>query len=374
MTQTSLLPLRAIVLSLLFHFIPATFLFADILKGFEARQRGDLETAIKEFKSSADAGDERAIRWLGSTYREYIREISKGRGESKEVVQAAIATLKPFASSGHSEAQYWLAQIYGFESNAEEKFFWLSQAAKQEHGLAQWALGNMYKAGKDWYAVKSFGVGPNYYEARKWYEKAANNGEHAAMEDLGHLYAAGRGVARDYAIAVKWFEAAIREGNSGALLALGSLYELGRGVPRDKKTAEELYSKSLSRGDPDAIRLARLRADAAKGDANAEYELGKSWFGTSGLVDDIDEALRLINKAADKFHTAAILILGYMYKNGWKVPQDYVAAHKWYNVGASLGDGKAKYERDELAKKMTPSQLADAQKLAREWMEERKNR
>ena len=64
------------------------------------------------------------------------------------------------------------------------------------------------------------------------------------MEDLGHLYASGKGVTKDYSTAIKWFEAAIREGNSGALLALGSLYELGKGVPRDQKKAEELYSKS----------------------------------------------------------------------------------------------------------------------------------
>jgi TPR repeat protein len=374
MTRTSLLPLRAIVLSLLFHPMLAAFSFADILKGFEARQRGDFETAIKEFKSSADAGDEKAILFLGNAYEDLLRETFKRQGDTKTVAQSAIAVLKPFASRGDREAQYWLAQIYGFESNDEEKFFWLGQAAKQEHGPAQWALGNMYKAGKDWYAVKSFRVGPDYYEARKWYEKAANNGEDVAMEDLGHLYASGRGVARDYAIAIKWFEAAIRDGNLGALLALGSLYELGKGVPRDKKTAEDLYSKSLSRGYFFGIRLAKLRADAAKGDTNAEYELGQSWFGTSGLVEDIDEALRLINKAADKFHTRAILTLGFMYKQGWKVPQDYVTAHKWYNIGASLGDDKAKYERDDLAKKMTPPQLADAQKLAREWMESRAKR
>ncbi|TAK06102.1 sel1 repeat family protein [bacterium] len=93
-----------------------------------------------------------------------------------------------------------------------------------------------------------------------------------------------------------------------------------------------------------------------------------------GLVEDIDEALRLINRAADKFHARAISTLGFMYKEGWKVPQDYVTAHKWYNIGASLGDDKAKYERDDVAKKMMPSQLADAQKLAREWMEARKKR
>ncbi len=93
-----------------------------------------------------------------------------------------------------------------------------------------------------------------------------------------------------------------------------------------------------------------------------------------GLVEDSDEALRLIHRAADKLHTRAISTLGYMYKEGWKVPQDYVTAHKWYNIAASLGDDKSKYERDALAKLMTSSQIAEAQKLAGEWMEARKKR
>lgn len=194
------------------------------------------------------------------------------------------------------------------------------------------------------------------------------------MESLGRLYANGKGVSRDYVTAIKWFEAAIREGNSGALLALGSLYELGKGVPRDQERAEEMYSKAVSRGHFVVNLLVKQRIAAAKGDADGEFRLGSSWFGAMGLVEDIDEALRLINRAADKFHATAISTLGFMYKEGWKVPQDYIAAHKWYNIGASLGDDKAKYERDDLAKKMMPSQLADAQKLAREWMEARKKR
>ncbi len=97
-------------------------------------------------------------------------------------------------------------------------------------------MGTIYELGED--PLKSFRRGPDYYEARKAVEKAANNGESLGMESLGRLYANGKGVTKDYSTAIKWFEAAIREGNRGALLALGSLYELGKGVPRDQKKAE----------------------------------------------------------------------------------------------------------------------------------------
>ena len=61
--------------------------------------------------------------------------------------------------------------------------------------------------------------------------------------------------------------------------------------------------------------------------------------------------------------------LGIVYERGQGVPQDYVEAHKWYNLAASHDiDSLAGKSRDLLAAKMTPAQIAEAQKLAREWM------
>jgi uncharacterized protein len=61
-----------------------------------------------------------------------------------------------------------------------------------------------------------------------------------------------------------------------------------------------------------------------------------------------------------------------MYNKGQGVPQDYVQAHMWFNLSAGrspLGDvhDAAVQERDTVATKMTPAQIAEAQKLAREW-------
>ena len=59
-----------------------------------------------------------------------------------------------------------------------------------------------------------------------------------------------------------------------------------------------------------------------------------------------------------------------MYNNGEGVPQDYVQAHKWVNLAASRTTERAedyRLTRDKLAEKMTASQVAEAQRLAREW-------
>ena len=56
-----------------------------------------------------------------------------------------------------------------------------------------------------------------------------------------------------------------------------------------------------------------------------------------------------------------------MYYDGRGVPQDYVEAHKWYNLAAAGGIELARGDRDIVAEKMTPAQISEAQKLAREW-------
>jgi uncharacterized protein len=57
--------------------------------------------------------------------------------------------------------------------------------------------------------------------------------------------------------------------------------------------------------------------------------------------------------------------LGFLFDTGMGVPQDYVTAHMWFNLAAATADTYA-INRDEIAARMTPAQVAEAQ-LAREW-------
>ena len=56
-----------------------------------------------------------------------------------------------------------------------------------------------------------------------------------------------------------------------------------------------------------------------------------------------------------------------MYSNGHGVTQNIVQAHKWYSLAGANGHTKAAAYRDTLAKQMTPAQIDEAQRLAREW-------
>ena len=67
--------------------------------------------------------------------------------------------------------------------------------------------------------------------------------------------------------------------------------------------------------------------------------------------------------------TADILFeLGMMYCLGRDVLQDYVTAHKWFNLAALKGNEDARLFRRELAQEMTPAQVAEAQRQARAWI------
>jgi TPR repeat protein len=78
-------------------------------------------------------------------------------------------------------------------------------------------------------------------------------------------------------------------------------------------------------------------------------------------------ALVWFSRAAEQEDSLAFAKIGGMYAQGRGVLQDYIQAHMWYNLGAAHGDWKAAEARDALAPQMTPAQIAEAQRLAREW-------
>lgn len=60
--------------------------------------------------------------------------------------------------------------------------------------------------------------------------------------------------------------------------------------------------------------------------------------------------------------------LGLIYATGRDGDADIVAAHKWFNLSAYRGNELAKERREELAYVMDKSQIAEAQRAAREWI------
>ena len=72
--------------------------------------------------------------------------------------------------------------------------------------------------------------------------------------------------------------------------------------------------------------------------------------------------------AADGGQAEALYDLGLLYSTGQGVDLNYVEAHKWFNLAAMMGVERAKVDRAELADEMSGPEIAEAQKMAREWV------
>ena len=113
------------------------------------------------------------------------------------------------------------------------------------------------------------------------------------------------------------------------------------------------------------------RTGRARGDAEAQFNLGVRYGSGVGVSQDDAEAVRWYRLAADQGIARAQLFLGFMYEDGEGVPQDDVQAHMWFNLAASRLTGElremAVQDRDKVAGRMDPTQIAEAQRLASEW-------
>ncbi len=80
-----------------------------------------------------------------------------------------------------------------------------------------------------------------------------------------------------------------------------------------------------------------------------------------------NDNLEALKKAAEQGHASAQLNLGNRYDLGEGVPEDDIQAYAWLSIAAAQGDELAKENKDILTKEMTREQIADAQKLSREY-------
>ena len=216
----------------------------------------------------------------------------------------------------------------------------------------------------------------DYATAIPIYRSLAEKGNAAAMTRLGYFYNIGWGVKPDWLESAKWYSKAFEAGDESAA---GSLGFIGR------------QWRVMTKTDVNPIIYELVQKAATKGNVTAQFSLGVMNYPIGDLLlcspqksDDcrpplfdeskgnLPEALIWYRRAAEQGDFDLQIALGMAYEGGIGVPQDYIEAHKWYNLAAP----RSKYadlrtdtikRRDALALKMTRAQLAEAQKLAREW-------
>lgn len=156
----------------------------------------------------------------------------------------------------------------------------------------------------------------------------------------------------DYEAAIKEWQPLADQGDASAQFNLGLVFGEGQGVPTDYAEAARLY-----------------RLAAAQGHAKAQFNLGLMFNEGQGVQQDFSEAARWYRSAAAKGHASAQNNLGRLYKIGRGVPQNYIAAHMWLNIACALDGENGCGNREDVAKKMTPADISEAQRRARICME-----
>ena len=156
---------------------------------------------------------------------------------------------------------------------------------------------------------------------------------------------------------------------SSRLAALSLAVALGLGCPAQARPAPDAFTL-YARGDYAAAAARAVRL-AEAGNARAQGLLGFLYEYGRGVPQDFELAAMWYTRAAEQGEPTAQYLLGMLYDKGRGVPMDVVLSQKWL-ILAAAGAGRGERDtyvriRDAVATKMSRSQVALAQQLAREW-------
>jgi TPR repeat protein len=161
--------------------------------------------------------------------------------------------------------------------------------------------------------LAAYGRGDYRTALREW-KPLAENGDAVAQHNIGHMYANGLGVQKNYHKAAGWYAKAAKGGLAKSQYTLGHMYATDQGVPRN---------------------------------------LGRAvyWF----------------RKAAEQGIAKAQFLLAEMYNKGWGVQKNTVLSYMWNSIAAAQGHKSAAKRLEIIGKHMTPAQLAKAKAMAANW-------
>ena len=280
----------------------------------------DIQTALNQKGFNAGPAD----GFIGPQTQIAIRSAQKSLGLPVTGVpsDALLTSIKRMATAVLGSTMQDALAAYKDQDYRTAFKIWREFSQKGDL-WAQNNLGNLYAQGK--------GVTQDHAEAVKWYKLAAAQGNAAAQNSLGHAWALGLGVVRDYFEAARWLKLASAQGHATAQSALGLMYEAGLGVAQDHNEAVKWYKLSASQGN-----------------AKAQLALGIAYAVGRGAIQDYAESAKWYRLAAAQGEATAQANLGYAYGLGQGVVKDYAEAVKWYRLAVAQGNSMAQYNLGAL--------------------------
>lgn len=217
---------------------------------------------------------------------------------------------KKLAESGDLNGQLSLAQDFYDKQDYINAFKWFTNASKQGSAEANYKLAWMYFGGK--------GVTEDNTKFLEFLTKSANQNYTVAQFQLGlnyenGNYINGKIVNQDYLKAKKWYEKASQQGYAEATFGIARLYFNGWGIPKDIEKAIYYTKKS-----------------AEEGDAIAQYSLAKAYEIGDNVPKSYEKAANWYQKSSEQNFFKAQYRLGKMYEEGKGIPTNLSLAKIWY--------------------------------------------
>jgi hypothetical protein len=258
----------------------------------------------------------------------FLQRIGIGKGRSQEVkLERELTRLQMALASCKEVATFWQRRGRGLMSAVAVGMLVLGfvlgvYREPIKHGMVS-AIAPLGLTGSPVEAAYAAYDKGNYKSALRGLLPLAEQGDPRAQTTLGLLYYRGsKDVPRNEAEAAKWFRVAAEHGDATAQFNLGVMYSEGQGMPQDHVKAVHFYRSAAEQGNP-----------------QAQYNLGLSYADGDGGGQ-----------------------------------RDLVAAHMWFNLAAARFPSSdtrdrnlAISSREAVALQMTPAQIAEAQRLARQW-------
>ncbi len=254
--------------------------------------------------------DAEAVNGLGECY--YF-----GYGTAKNTDEG-LKLIETAAKLGSAKANFNLANIFARETNYEKAVSLYETAADLGYTDSYFELGNLYR---------NLDSERDSDKALHYYKLAADHNNPNAQLVFAKLYSKGEIVPQNSEFAHKYFEKSAKGGNEEAQFQTGFDYENGVGTEPDLSKAVYWYEQASSKKHKEAsYRLAVLNLRSE--DKNAK-----------------ENAVKLLEAAADNGNSDAMYKLGELYKYGSQyVPKDLAKSKYYFDKGSNLDNGNCTYE------------------------------
>lgn len=255
-------------------------------------------------RKAADNQDMESMYALGEMYL-------SGQVKTNKKFEDSTQLFLQAARQGHPQSQYILASIYSSQMkntfDSEQVLYWLEQAAKNNHTLAQVSMAIIYFTEKK-----------DYKKAAYWYNKAAQNGNTIAQYHLAEMYYLGVDQKQNSTQAAYWLQQAAKKDHTKAQVLLAKMYFSGKGVERNILRA-----------------LYWLRKGSVK-DLEAKYQLGKLYYSKKRYL----KSALIWSQAAKLGHIKSQLKLIQFYYS----QKEHELAIYWLSNAAHLGHVESQFQ------------------------------